>query len=213
MVETLAFISATAKMNFQHEDCWHVYTSMIEPGIRHLLESYFRDWQKIEEDVTAIVMKHKGMFTTRQIITHIDENTTVCPEVRNVEEFRKIKRMFFSRKLCYLLRNALISQPIYDLLNRLAKRRNKIHEYNELLSEDDRILFAYGYSLLHATFTSRCFEEVKDQMKYQIEVNDNLAKQLVTLMAAQESSRFKGALFAEIDVRSIEGGWESERAK
>ncbi len=208
MVETLAHLSATAKMNFRHEDCWQVYASMIEPGIRQMIDSYFRDWQTIEMHVTAIMMKHKGVFTTRQIVTRIDGNDKGCSLVKDVEEFRKIKRSNFKSKLCYLLRNGLISKSIYDLLSELAKRRNKIHEYSEVLSEDDRVLFAYGASLLDPVFLTRCFESEKDHWKYQINANDKIAKDLLKKINDQESPHFTDALFADIDVDKVKGGWE-----
>lgn len=155
-----------------------------------------------------MVMKHRGMFTSRLIITRIDDNATDIPQVRDVEEFRKIKRMSFSRKLCYLLRNELISKPIYDLLNNMAKRRNRIHEYAEVLTNDDRALFSYGYSLLHATYIARCFETENEHMRFQIEQNDKVAMELLKLIHAQELSKFRGSLFADIDLDRVRGGWE-----
>jgi hypothetical protein len=59
MVSTVAQLAANAKMNLQHEDCWQTFNAVIKPQNEQLISSYFIDWQKIEEDVTAIVMKHK----------------------------------------------------------------------------------------------------------------------------------------------------------
>lgn len=211
MVSTVTQLAANAKLNLRHEDCWHVFTSIIQPQIEQLLSSYFTDWQKIEEDVTAIVMKHNGLFTTRQIITRIGDDVKECPELTDVEQFRRIKRTSFGSKLCYLLRNNLISRPIYDLLSNLAKRRNKIHEYAEVLTDDDRSLFSYGYSLLHATYMARCFESERDNLKYQIELNDKRATEILKVLRAQESSHFEGSLFADIDLDKVKGGWELDR--
>ena len=185
MVSTVAQLAANAKMNLRHEDCWQIFNAVIKPQIEQLIESWFRDWQKIEEDVTAIVMKHKGIFTSRLVVTRIDDDARNVPQVRNVEEFRRIKRSSFRSKLCYLLDNKLISKPIFDLLANLAKRRNRIHEYAEVLTDDDRTLFSYGYSLLHATYTAQCFGSEKDHMKYQIEQNDKTALRLLKLIYAR----------------------------
>jgi hypothetical protein len=203
MVSTVAQLAASAKMNLRHEDCWQIFNAVIKPQVEQLISSYFSDWQKIEEDVTAIVMKHKGIFTSRLIITRIDDNATEVPQLRDAEEFRRIKRSSFKGKLCYLLDNKLISQPIYGLLSNLAKRRNRIHEYAEVLTDDDRALFSYGYGLLHATYTARCFETERDYMAYQIEQNDKAAIELLKLIHAQESSKFQGSLFVDIEQISL----------
>ncbi|MGH9876427.1 MAG: hypothetical protein ACRD5H_02225 [Nitrososphaerales archaeon] len=184
MVSTVAQLAADAKLNFRHEECWQIFTSHIKPQIEELISSYYADWQRIERDITAIYMKRRGMFTAGFIVTRIDGNDP-DPSMVDIEKFRIVKRMMFSRKLSYLKRKKIISKPIYDLLSNLAKRRNKIHEYAEVLSDNDRQLFNYGYRLLHATFTARCFEAEKDHMKYQIQLNDKSAIELLKLIHAR----------------------------
>lgn len=63
----------------------------MKPQIEQLLSSYFTDWQKIEEDVTAIVMKHKGMFTFRLIITSISDDDMDVPQVKDLEVFSMLQ--------------------------------------------------------------------------------------------------------------------------
>lgn len=60
MVLTIRQLAARAKMNFLPEDDWQIFMAQIEAGIRQFMQEYIRDWQRIEEYVTSIVMKHKG---------------------------------------------------------------------------------------------------------------------------------------------------------
>src|SRR3989442_14338105 len=115
--------------------------------------------------------------------------------------------MGFSKKICYLLRNELVSDNVLDLLNRLAKRRNKIHEYAEVLTDDDRALFNLGFRLLHATYTARCFEAETENMKCQMEQNDKSAFELLQLIHTQEASP-STKIFTDIDLDRVKGGWE-----
>jgi hypothetical protein len=210
-VPTINGIGANAKMNFRHEDCWFVFASMIKPQIGELMARYFRDWQWIERDVTAIYMKKRRMFTSRLIVTKMNDNEPDTSMVTDIDRFRRKKRMSFSHKLTYLKDKKQISRPMYDLLSTLAKRRNRIHEFEEGFTDDDRSLFNLGYRLLHATFIARCFESEKEHMQYQIEQNDKSALELLKLIRAQEASKFKGSLFADIDLDRVKGGWEVEK--
>ena len=207
MVSTVTQLAANAKMNLRNEDCWQVFTSIIKPQIEQLLSSYFTDWQLIEEEVTSIVMKHKGLFTSRQIITRIGHDDRQVNGITDVVQFRRIKRMGFSKKICYLLKNELVSDNVLDLLNTLAKRRNKIHEYAEVLTDDDRALFNLGLGLLHATYTARCFEAETENMKFQMEQNDKSAFELLQLIHTQEASP-STKIFTDIDLDRVKGGWE-----
>ncbi len=208
MVSTVTQLSANAKMNLRHEDCWQVFTSSIKPQIEQLLSSYFTDWQKIEEQVTAIVMKHKGLFTSREIHTRIPDDAIKVDGITDVVQFRKIKLWGFRRKICYLLRNELVSDQILHFLYCLSKRRNRIHEYAEVLTDDDRTLFAYGQTLLHTTYTARCFEFDTDGLKYKMEQDEKDAIKFLSLIHAQEASHFQDSIFTDIDLDRVKGGWE-----
>lgn len=199
-------------MNFLHEEDWQIFMAQIEPGIRQFIQEYFRDWQRIEEYVTSIVMKHKGMFTERMIVTRIEGEDATKWGVADVSKFQKDKRSMFKRKMEYLQTNGLISQPLFGLLMRLSERRNKVHDYDETLSDDDRVLFERGAALLHPTYLARCFEEQADTLKYIMLQADQEATALIGRMQAQESSRFKGDLFFDLDLDRIKGGWERQRA-
>lgn len=182
---------------------------MIEPGIRSMIESYFKDWQTLEMEVTSLMMKHKGIFTTQQIVISLDEDETDSPLVTSIKDYWKIKRTMFGVKIQYLLDNKIISQTMYDLLSTLAKRRNRVHEYNGVITEDDRILFAAGASLLHPTYLSRCFEAEKEVWDYSIEINENASKQLLKGIGDWESSGSVGSMFKEaINIDKVKGGWE-----
>jgi hypothetical protein len=213
MVITVGQIAANAKLNFKHEDCWQVFTYCIKPQIEELMATYFADWQQIERDITAIYMKKRGMFTSKYIVTKIDDSKPDPEMISDIDRFRRKKRMNFSRKLIYLKNKKQISRPLYNLLHSLAKRRNKIHEYGEGFTDDDRALFNLGYRLLHATFLARCFEAEKEHMKYQIEQNDKSAIELLKLIRAQESSKFNGVLFVDIDLDRVKGGWQIDQER
>ena len=208
MVSTVTQLSANAKMNLRHEDCWQVFTSIIKPQIEQLLSSYFIDWQLIEEHVTAMVMKHKGLFATRQIITRIDDTANAVDGLTDVKEFRKIKRLGFRPKICYLLKNELVADNVLELPYTLSKRRNKIHEYAEVLTDDDRALFNLGFRLLHAFYTARCLDAETENMEFQMEQNEKEAIKYLKLIHAQEASRFQGSIFVDIDLDRVKGGWE-----
>lgn len=199
-------------MNLPDERCYQVYKAIIEPNIKAMIESYFKDWQTIEMQVTGIMMKHKGVFTTRQIVISIDEKDQDFSLIRDADEFRKLKRMFFSKKIGYLLDNGLISQPIFDLLSHLSKRRNKVHDYDGILTEDDRILFAAGAGLLQPTWIAGTIEEEKESMKYSIEHSNEAAKQLLKAIKDWEASGSTGSMLRDYPpIEKVKGGWESHR--
>ena len=45
MVTRIADLDALVKNNLPEERCYQVYTSTIEPNVKSMIESYFKDWQ------------------------------------------------------------------------------------------------------------------------------------------------------------------------
>ena len=213
MVSRISELDALAKMNLPDERCYQVYKAMIEPNIKSMIESYFKDWQNIEMQVTSMVMKLKDIFTTSQIVTSMGERNQDFSLVKDAKQFHKIKRTNFSVKLECLLVNGIISPKMYDLLMHLAKRRNKIHEYNGIFTEDDRILSAAGASLLHPTYLSTCFPSERDVWQYSIELNDKAAAQLLKTIGDWESSGQAGPMMNDsLDIQRVKGGWELNKS-
>lgn len=205
---TIAELQALAKLNFPDERCYQVYNAIIAPNIKDMIESYFKDWQTIEMQVTALVMKHKGIFKTKEVPIQLDENDTESPFVTDVKEFWRIKRSNFSSKISLLLEEHVISQPMYDLLRHLANRRNKVHDYNGILTEDDRILFAKGASLLHPTYSARCFDAEKDMWNLAIRGSDQEAEAVLEAIKQWQSSDIEDSLFKRVNIDKVKGGWE-----
>jgi hypothetical protein len=142
-------IRQIAKLNLS-DDCYKAYLSMIEPGIRSIIQNYMRSWQDIESVVTRMVMVHKKIYKTDLQFVSLPHNAKEkYSEQVDVNEFNKVKfGMSFKEKIRYLQKIGLLQHQSYKLLYMLNKRRNKIHEIGEVFTQRDLNIFAGAYSVV-----------------------------------------------------------------
>ncbi|NOJ27662.1 MAG: hypothetical protein DA330_06595 [Nitrososphaera sp.] len=152
MVTTLENIRNLAKLNLK-DDCFQVYLAIIEPNIKSMMESYFKDWQGIEVYVRLLYLIYNGVY--RKIpgpyIVDIEKGET--PEMfrENITDMTLFKKLYwrsFSRMLRELYEEKAIGPNLYELLSILNRRRNQIHRYGIGLTDYDRLNFHTANSLL-----------------------------------------------------------------
>lgn len=167
------------------DDCYKAYESLIEPGIRTIIENYFRNWQDIESVVTRMVMVHKKIYkTSLQFLSLPNDAKEKFGDQVDVDEFNKVKfGMSFKNKLDYLNKVRILPINSYNLLSMLNKRRNDIHEVGTVFTQQDLDIFAGAHSVvfyLLLTLTDSGFNE--EQKRHTIENAEIWAQNLISVI-------------------------------
>jgi hypothetical protein len=137
-----------AKLNMD-EKCFKTYLQLIEPNIKQIIIQYLGGWQSIESYTTQIMMRVNGVYkTSTSVLFDIDEDKDKFQDLVDLEKYQKLEKFSFKRKIDFLLKNKIIGNSTYLLLDFLRKKRNKIHNFQGYLSDEDRRWFEVGASIL-----------------------------------------------------------------
>jgi len=143
--KTLKQLRDLAELNLC-DRCKPVYSSLIEPNIKSIIDGYFHYWKDMEWRVTVMVMKLENVFKTSRVYLNLEPSDAkrFSDEV-DYELWKKINKWKLERKLDYLHKNKILGTSSYKLLETLRKKRNKkIHQpYNDFV-EQDLTEFMYG---------------------------------------------------------------------
>lgn len=171
------------------DDCYKAYESIIEPGIRTIIENYFRNWQNIESVVTRMVMIHKKIYkTSLQFISLPVDAKEKFGNLVNVDEFNKVKfGMNFKDKINYLKNVGILPSNSYNLLIMLNKRRNDIHEVGTIFTQRDQDIFSGAHSVVFYILLTLTDTEIEKMRQQTIENVENWARNLITILEATKT--------------------------
>jgi len=151
---TLEELRAFAKLNMD-EKCFKTYLQLIEPNIKQIIRKYFGGWNSIESDITQIIMRVNGVYkTSTSFIFDVGDDRNKFIDSVDLEKYKKFEKFTFKRKIDFLLKNKTIGKNTHKLLDFLRKKRNKIHDYDGYLSDEDRRWFAVGLSVIYGVYIS-----------------------------------------------------------
>lgn len=140
-------------------DCFQMYKAFVRPGIESLLQNYFRDWQDIERILFMMVLKHNRVYKTSMMIFQIDEDGEEKwsneIDVKKYKDFRS-KGVFWH--INHLHKEQVIGEETCHLLHEARLRRNKVHSFNYVIPEKDRVLFSRVYGIIHSLFLPMSIE-------------------------------------------------------
>ena len=129
--------------------CFETYLHLIEPSIKQIIRNYFGGWNSIESYITQIIMRVNGVYKTS--ISYIfdagDDRNKYIDSV-DLKKYKKFERFSFKTKINFLLKNKTIGKNTYKLLDLLREKRNKIHNYDGYISDEDRRWFTVGFSVI-----------------------------------------------------------------
>jgi len=137
-----------AKLNMD-EKCFKTYCQLIEPNIKQIIRNYFGGWNSIESDITQIIMRVNGVYkTSTSVIFDVGDDRNKFLDSVDLEKYKKFEKLTFKRKIDFLLKKKTIGKNTHKLLDFLRKKRNKIHNFDGYLSDEDRRWFAVGLSVI-----------------------------------------------------------------
>lgn len=143
-----------AELNMD-EKCFEKYISLIEPSIKQIIRNYFGGWNSIESYITQIIMRVNRVYkTSTYVIFDIGDDRNKFQDLVDLEKYKKFEKFSFKRKIDFLLKNKTIGDNTYKFLDFLRKKRNKIHNFDGYLSDEDRKWFAVGVSVLTDVYFS-----------------------------------------------------------
>jgi len=160
-----------AESNFC-EDCYSKYLVLIHGEIEYLLSEPISDWRQTEENINVLWIKAKGLYDVKK-----------SPRFSPHENaFKKARNETAKTKLKNLKDKGLINYYTYDFLNKVRKRRNKIHPPSKF-SKQDYILFREAKALTDAMISPIIFDLKDDIWKKQL---DNIEKHAKWLLEKTE---------------------------
>lgn len=131
------------------EKCFEKYLSIIEPSIKQIIRKYFGGWNSIESDITQILMRVNGVYkTSTSVIFDKNDDRNKFKDSVDLEKYKKFEKLTFKRKIDFLLKKKTIGKNTHRLLDFLRKKRNKIHDFDGFISDEDRRWFAVGLSVI-----------------------------------------------------------------
>jgi len=143
-----------AKLNMD-EKCFKIYLQLIEPNIKQIIRNYFGGWNLIESYITQIIMRVNGVYkTSTSVIFDVGDDRNKFLDLVDLKKYKKFEKFTFKRKINFLLKNKTIGENTYKLLDLLREKRNKIHDYDGYISDEDRRGFAVGVSVLSGVYFS-----------------------------------------------------------
>jgi hypothetical protein len=180
-MNTLEDLRKLAKLHLC-EDCFQKYVSLIEPTVSYWYYMPLGDWKQVESQITAIVMKVKGVFKDNMFTISYDSNDgEVSDCVANVEMFKKIGKWRFIDKINYLRKERILQDSSYRLLDKARELRNKIHPLSGF-SEQDYALFRMAKAIADKLWSATMIDQ-KEETATQLKFNaERLAKQYLKLL-------------------------------
>ena len=131
------------------EKCFKTYLQLIEPNIKSIIRNYFGGWNSIDADITQILMRVNGVYkTSTSVIFDKKDNRTKYMDSVDLKKYKKFEKFTFKRKIDFLLAKKTIGPNTHKLLDYLRKKRNKIHDFDGFLSDEDRKWFEIGRSII-----------------------------------------------------------------
>lgn len=157
-----------AELNFC-KDCYHKYLTSIHVEIEYLLSEPLSDWRQTEANIDIMWIKAKGLYN--------GVNSTVFSPHENA--FKKARGETSYDKLKFLKKEEIINNYTYEFLDKVRKRRNKIHPPSKF-SKQDYVLFREAKALTD-TIQIPIIHDLKDDRWKNVLVNvENHAKQLLS---------------------------------
>ena len=129
-----------AELNFC-ESCYSKYLILIHGEIEYLLSEPMSDWRQTEANIDIMWIKAKGFY---RIV-----NSTVFSPHRNA--FQKAKEEKLWKKIEFLKEKGIMQEHTYKFLDKVSKRRNKIHPPSKF-SKQDYVLFLEAKRMTDAMF-------------------------------------------------------------
>lgn len=123
------------------KNCYSKYLVLFHGEIEHHLSEPISDWRQTENNIDWLWIKAKGFYS----IT----NSTIFSPQDNA--FKKAANESVFDKLNYLRNKERIKNYTYEFLNKVRKRRNKIHPPSKF-SKQDYILFREARAITDAMF-------------------------------------------------------------
>lgn len=143
-----------AKLNMD-ETCFQKYLQLIEPNIKQIIRNYFGGWKSIESYATQIIMRVNGVYkTSTSVIFDVGDDREKFADLVDLKKYQKFEKFSFKRKIDVLLEQKIIGENTYKLLDFIRKKRNKIHDYDGYISDEDRRWFDIGLSILADVYFS-----------------------------------------------------------
>lgn len=129
---TIKSLRKMAELNLC-KDCYQKYLALIEPTIKKLVSKPLSDWRALDDKVTEMVMKKRGLFKGNTKTISFDEKT-----------YRAVKRESIKKKIEYLYHEGVLDEYSFRLLDKARDIRNKIHDdpLDSEFSEEDYALFS-----------------------------------------------------------------------
>ena len=155
-----------AELNFC-EDCYSKYLALIHGEIEYLLSEPISDWRQTEENINILWIKAKGLYVA---------NSTIFSPCENA--FTKARNETVKNKLKDLNDKGLINDYTHDFLNKVRKRRNKIHPPLKF-SKQDYNLFREAKTLTDTMLMPIMFDLKDDRWKNLLANVEKRAKQLL----------------------------------
>jgi hypothetical protein len=148
MTLTLDQLRKLAELNMD-EKHYGIYLSLIEPNIKSMLRDYLKGWQDLETLVTRIVLRAKRAYksNTELIISDEDDHRKYGKYI-DISIYQQVKKMKFGEKIAFLHEKMIIGDSLYQLLDFLRERRNKIHSLQRVFSEPEREAFSLANSII-----------------------------------------------------------------
>ncbi len=155
-----------AKLNFC-DDCYVKYLELIHGEIEYLLSEPISDWRETEQNINLFWIKAKGFYTVKSGIFSPCENAFK-------EAYSPINSM--NKKLKFLKKEGLITEYIYEFLDKVRDRRNKVHPPNKF-SKQDYFLFQEAKKITNIMQPSIIFDLSAD--RWNLAYVEKYAKQLL----------------------------------
>lgn len=149
-----------AELNFC-ERCFQYYRALIEPSIKEFLAKPLNDWLWVENQITQMAMKQKGVFRTKEIIIPNKGEEEKFANQIDAEKFRETNRWSFKKKIDYLHAEGILQDFSYKVLDKARHARNKIHGEPILteLTEQDYALFSVANAIVSQLWRPTLFED------------------------------------------------------
>jgi hypothetical protein len=156
-----------AELNFC-EDCYSKYLALIHPELEHILSEPISDWRQTEHNIDVLWIKAKGLYD-------VNKSPMFSP---HEDAFQKAENEKLWVKLKFLRDNEILSNFTYKFLDKVSKKRNKIHSLDKF-SEQDYLLFRATKALTDAMITPIIFDLKDDIWKKQLDNNEKLVQWLL----------------------------------
>ena len=156
-----------AKLNFC-EKCYSKYLVLFQGEIEHLLSEPITDWRQAELNIDFMWIKTKNLYDV--------VNSTVFHPHKNA--FQKAKNEKLWKKLKFLKKEGVLPVYSYKLLDKVSKRRNKIHPPDKF-SKQDYVMFREVKTLTD-TMHILISRDLKDELwQSSLDYVENRAKHLL----------------------------------